>query len=94
MCSKEVLSHASLHYLDFVFVFFLFYCCGLVFVEILPLLLIGFRHGTKYNHGKFLQEIVSKCSTQFSIILLVPNISSLKIAHHSQPRELDEHGIL
>ena len=46
------------------------------------------------DHGKFLQEIVSKCSTQFSIILLVPNISSLKIAHHSQPRELDEHGIL
>ena len=43
------------------------------------------------DHGKFLQEIVSKCATQFSIIPLVPNISSLKIAHdYSQPREIDE----
>ena len=47
------------------------------------------------DHGKFLQEIVSKCATQFSIIPLVPNISSLKIANDcSQPREIDEHGIL
>ena len=47
------------------------------------------------DHGKFLQEIVSKCASQFSIIPLVPNISSLKIAHdYSQPREIDEHGIL
>ena len=47
------------------------------------------------DHGKFLQEIVSKCATQFSIIPLVPNISSLKIAHDcSQPREINEHGIL
>ena len=33
------------------------------------------------DHGKFLQEIVSKCASQFSLIPLVPNISSLKIAH-------------
>ena len=47
------------------------------------------------DHGKFLQEIVSKCATQFSIISLVHNISSPKIApDYSQPREIDEHGIL
>lgn len=46
------------------------------------------------DQGKFLREIVSKCATQFSIIPLVPNISSLKIAHaYSQPMEMDEHGI-
>ena len=39
------------------------------------------HHLSTNDHGKFLREIVSKCATQFSIIPIVPNISSLKVAH-------------
>ena len=85
----------SIIYILFCFCLFIYFFL-LWFVQLLPLLLIRFSMVLSTNdHGKFLQEIVSKCAAQFSIIPLVPNISSLKIANDcSQPREIDEHGIL